>query len=78
MDFNCDIEMQDQGDKGDGNLEKGPTVAVQEEATPLLKKITAIEMQEQTEGTRAAPEQEPTVIVQVDIEEEKLTPIGEL
>ena len=56
MDTNGDIEMQDQGDKGDVNLETGPTVTVQadmekEEAVPLLEKFTAVEMQEQTEET---------------------------
>ena len=43
--------MQDQGDKGDGTLEEGQVIVDQEEATPLLDKFTAIEMQEQTEET---------------------------
>ena len=80
MDTNCDIEMQDQGDKGDVNLETGPTVTVQadiekEEADPLLEKFTAVEVQEQTEETDVNLEKGPTVAVQADIEEEKSAPI---
>ena len=78
MDNNCDIiEMQDQGDKDDGTLEEGQTIVVQadieeEEATPLLEKFTAIEMQEQTKETGENLEKGPsTVAVQADLEGEK-------
>ena len=91
MDTNGDIEMQDQGDKGDVNLETGPTVIVQadigkEEAAPLLEKFTA------AEETDVNLEKGPTVAVvctfteiktichlpftiQADIEEEESAPL---
>ena len=80
MDTNCDIEIQEQGYKGDVNLETGPTVTVQadienEEADPLLEKFTAVEMQEQTEETDENFKKRPTVAVQADIIEEESAPL---